>query len=154
MTKDRMIGIIIMVLGVIWFYLSFQIKGNAYSSMVGPDIFPKIASGGLILCGAGLIVRKQRPDGEQFLDNEGWLRVLQITVAIALYPVVLQFFGFILASIYMIFTATTLFDVENSLHMVKRGIFATVSTAALYFFFSKELEFILPIGKLFEKILG
>lgn len=149
MTKDKAIGIIVAIIGIVWLLLSYQIEGNAYSTIIGPDLFPKLASGGMILCGIGLIIRKRKGEHTPFLDKEGWIRVAKITIAIAVYPFIMTYLGFIVAAVVLVFTATTLFDVKKSLSIAKRGMFAVATSAVLYLFFSYVLDVILPSGKLF-----
>jgi len=149
LNKDKIIGIIVTLFGLLGLILSFQIEGNAYSTVIGPELFPKIASSGMILCGLGLIIRHQRTEDTPFLDKEGWIRVLKITLAIGMFPVLLIYFGFIVAAVCLVFTTTTLFDMENTLSVVRRLVFSVISAIVIFSFFSYVLDVILPSGKLF-----
>lgn len=154
MTKDRLSGIIVLLTGIIWLLLTTQVKANVYSSAIGPDFFPGLASFGLVLCGIGLIVRKPIGANRPFCTKEGWIRVLKISVAIILYPFVLDYLGFIVSAVYFIFTTATLFDLEKKFRLINRIMFSVILSVLVYIFFSYVLDIILPVGKLIELFIG
>ena len=154
MTKDRFSGIIVLIFGIIWLLLTTQVKGNAFSTAIGPELFPYIASGGLILCGFGLIFRKPRGEEKPFFTKEGWKRVLKLSIALVAFPFFLEFLGFFIASFYLVFITLTLFDLEKALKFVKRVIFAASVTALVFLFFNNILNLPLPDGKLISLIIG
>ena len=168
MTKDKISGIIILLTGIIWMLLTTQVKGNAFSTVIGPELFPNIASGGLILCGLGLILRREKRkekeesedtggdnnDKKPFFSREGWIRVTKLSLALIAYPFILDYLGFIIASVYLLFITTTLFDLEKKLPLVKRIIFSVIVTAAAFLFFAYVLNLMLPSGKLIRLVTG
>jgi hypothetical protein len=164
LTKDKLSGIIILLTGIIWMLLTTQVKGNAFSTVIGPELFPNIASGGLILCGLGLILRKgkgkEKEEGKEeeekkpFFSREGWIRVMKLSLALIAYPFILDYLGFIIASLYLLYITTTLFDLEKKLSLVKKIIFSVIVTAAAFLFFDYVLNLMLPSGKLIRLITG
>lgn len=154
MTKDRLSGVIVLIFGVIWLLLTTQVKGNAFSTVIGPELFPYLASGGLILCGFGLIFRKPRGEEKPFFTREGWARVMKLSVALVAFPFILEFLGFFIASFYLVFVTVTLFDLEKNLKLLKRVVFAAVVTALVFLFFNNVLNLMLPFGKLISLIIG
>lgn len=134
--------------------LTTQVKGNAFSTVIGPELFPYLSSSGLILCGFGLIFRKPRGDEKPFFTKEGWLRVFKLFLAIAAFPFILDIFGFVAASFYLVIITTTLFDLKKELKLKKRALFSAVVTVLAFFFFNNVLDLMLPSGKLINLITG
>jgi len=151
--RDRLIGIIVTIIGLLIFFLSTQIQGNQYSTVIGPDLFPKMASGGMTLCGIGLILRKSKEE-ESFLTIEGWIRIIKILVVLIIYPFLLVYFGFIISGIFLVFFSSTLFDIKKSASILKRLIFAVSTSVITFAFFSYVLDIILPNGKVIKLLLG
>jgi len=154
LTKDRINGVIILLTGIIWMLLTTQVKGNAFSTVIGPELFPNLASGGLILCGIGLIFRKREEDKESFFSQEGWKRVAKLSITLIVYPFVLDYLGFIVASLFLLLVTTTLFDLDKTLPLRKRIFFSIIIATLAYLFFQYVLDLPLPIGRIIRLILG
>lgn len=154
MTRDRLSGIVVLVAGVVWLSLTTQVKGNAFSTAIGPELFPYLASGGLVLCGLGLIFRKPRGETGPFFTREGWVRVAKLSLAIVIFPFILEYLGFIVGSFYLVYGTTTLFDLEKELSVIRRIAFAVVVTVLAFVFFNNVLDLMLPYGKLIRLITG
>lgn len=133
--------------------LTTQVKGNAFSTVIGPELFPNLASGGLILCGIGLLLRKQKGESKPFLSRDGWKRVGKLSLTLVVYPFMLEYLGFIVASFYLLFVTVTLFDLKRTLSLRRRLIFPVLITAPAYIFFQYVLDLPLPVGEIIRPLI-
>jgi hypothetical protein len=121
---------------------------------VGPEVFPYIASVGLLLCAVGLFFKKDRKDGRNgggpFLDKQGWIRVLKLSALLVSFPIVFTYFGFIIAALLLLYVMISLFDLGKEETVFKKGLVSVVVTAILYVLFVYLVKINLPIGKFFE----
>jgi hypothetical protein len=151
-TKDKLSGIVVLLVGIIMMVLTTQVKGNQYSTAIGPELFPNIASGGMILCSLGLIFRKQQNKDKPMFSKDGWIRVMKISVTLIAYPIILDYLGFIVGAFYLLYVTVTLFDLEKKLKLYQRVTFATGFTIFAYVFFNNILRVLLPTGKIFDML--
>ena len=131
--------------------MTSQLPDSQYSGAVGPKVFPYIAAIGLLLCSIGIFFHK--PHGKAtkpFMDRAGWVRILKLSLLLALYPVMFIYLGFIVASIVLLFVMITMFDLEKEEPLWKRSLVSLVTTGALYVLFVHLINIRLPAGKLFE----
>jgi hypothetical protein len=150
LTKDRTIGIILIVLGLIFIFLTSQIpEPKFFTDTVGPDLFPYIASIGLVLCGVGQLIRSRRKE-EKFLTKAGWFRVLKMSTLVIAFPFLLHFVGIIVASFILLLGMAWMFDIEKKSSLLKKIIYAAVLTAIIYAVFQLILKIQLPSGLLVE----
>lgn len=148
--KDRIVGLILMIIGISLALLTFiQIPSSASGSDPGARAFPLIGSIGLFICGLGVSINAKDKAIESFLDKAGWRRTAELCIAFALYVIVLKYVGFVIASPIFIFTATSLFEYDARVPIVKRLLFSIVTTAAIWFVFVRVLAVTLPTGIIF-----
>ena len=91
--KDRIVGAIVTLLGVLFIVLTFiLIPDKAKGDDPGPRLFPLIGSVGMVIFGIGMFFDAMKRAGtdqdkpaKQFLDKDGWLRVLKIAVLFVAY---------------------------------------------------------------------
>ena len=157
MTKDRVTGLISIALGIAVAILTSQLPASNMANDVGPRAFPYITSAVLILSGIGIVVKKP-VESKPFFKNgaESVKRFIAIWVVLIVYVIGLNFLGFIVPSIAVLFVMCMMFgkDPEHGVNIspVKALIFAVVMTAVLYVAFAVVLRLRLPVGKLGIKI--
>lgn len=150
MKKDRLIGLISLVLGIVALICTMMIPAplNAASAAEpGPRLFPMIASVLLIICGLGLIFQKQK-DYEPFLTKEQRMRLGALLAVFILYCVGLHFLGFLIATPIMLFVTMTMFLSGQKLSSVTRVIYSVGVTAVIYVVFVIVLKTNIPLGLL------
>ena len=151
MNKNRVIGIILAAVAVLFLIMTNRLPVSQYATAVGPKVFPNIASVGLLLCAAGLFFKRMPSEKRKpFLDKAGWIRVLKLGLLLALYPVMFGFLGFIVESLVLLYFMITVFDLEKQEPVWKRLAVTGVTTAALYFLFVFAINIRLPAGRVFE----
>ena len=152
MTRDRVTGLISLVLGIGVFILTMP-KSNMAND-VGPRAFPFITSGILVLCGLITILKEQKPQKPFFKKGkEGIKRFLAIWGVMILYVLGMYLIGFPIPTVAILFVMCMMFgnDPEHNLKIgpVKAVVYAVIVTAVLYGLFSMILRLRLPVGILF-----
>ena len=156
MSKNRIIGIILGLVSLLYLYMTSQLPVSRYSTAIGPRVFPYIAAGGLLLCAIGLVFKKETAREKSkgpFLSREGWIRVLKLSVLLALFPLLFKFFGFLVAAVFLLYTMITLFDLEHGESFRKKAMVTLSVTAALYLLFIYVIKIQLPRGDLIEWLI-
>ena len=150
MKKDRLIGLISLVLGGIALALTMMIPMPASSTSAsepGPRLFPMIASVILIVCGLGLTLQKQK-DYDPYMTKEQVKRLGILFGAFVLYCAGLHFLGFIIATPILLFVTMTMFAGEKKPSLVVRLIYSIGLTAIIYLAFVVALKTNIPTGLL------
>lgn len=157
MTKDRVTGLISIALGIAVAILTSQLPTSNMANDIGPRAFPYITSGILILSGIGIVAKKP-VESKPFFKNggESIKRFIIIWAVLILYVVGLNFLGFIVPSVAVLFVMCLMFgkDPEHGVNIspVKALIFAVAMTAVIYVGFAIVLRLRLPVGKFGIKI--
>ncbi len=151
MKKDRLIGLISLLLGGIAFALTMMIQTSASSASAaepGPKLFPMSASVILIACGLGLMLQKQK-DYDAYLTKEQVKRLGILFGVFVLYCVGLHFLGFVIATPILLFITMTMFAGKKELSLIVRLIYSIGLTAVIYLTFVVALKTNIPAGLLF-----
>jgi len=151
MKKDRLIGLISLLLGGIAFALTMMIQVSASSASAsepGPKLFPMIASVLLIGCGLGLMLQKQK-DYDPYMTKEQVQRLCTLFGVFVLYCVGLHFLGFVIATPVLLFLTMTMFAGEKKLSLIVRLLYSVGLTAVIYLAFVVALKTNIPSGLLF-----
>lgn len=153
LTRDRLLGLIAVALGITVMIASNSIKSLLELNEPGPALFPRICGGGFIIFGAMLVLRKPREE-EPFLDKAGWLRALSVYLALVIYVFVgLEYLGYLISTPVLLFALyMMLADKENKPNPIKMALLALGIGVFIYFFFTKAIGGILPRGQLFEAL--
>lgn len=153
MTRDRMTGITVMLLGIaVCIYTNTIPNPAGAGDSVGPRAFPYITAGLLLLCGAGLALQKSEHQ-KPFLLPHQWKRMAAICGVYFGYVMLLWAFGFILATPVCLLTLATMFSAGKKVPLWSRLLFAVGVTAVLYFLFFTMLGMSLPVGKIVRLII-
>jgi putative tricarboxylic transport membrane protein len=121
------------------------------SGTVGPQIFPYLVSGFLILVSIGIIIQVLRgnlgqPEGTEFgdtIEKTDFKTLLVVAGSMATYPLLIERAGFIVASTVAFFGVSFAFGAKN---VVKNLIVSVIFSAIVYFSFTRGLNVNLPSG--------
>ena len=148
MTRDRVTGLIAVLLGLGIAFMTSQLPKTTMAGDIGPKAFPYIAAGIMILCGAGLLLTGKKAS-PVFYTKAQFLRLLQIFGVMLGFIVLMQYLGYTIASLAALFILCSMFSQGKDIAIWKRAVFAVALTAALYFMFVKLFSIPLPSGKFF-----
>ncbi len=140
-----------MLLGVIVLFDTKNMLVPPASGTVGPQIFPYLVSGFLILVSIGIIVQVLRgnlgqPEGTEFgdtIDKTDFKSLLLVAASMATYPLLIERAGFIVASSVAFFGVSFAFGARN---VLKNLAISIVFSAIVYFSFTRGLNVNLPSG--------
>ncbi len=151
--KDRIIGAILGAVSLLYLYMTWSLPASKTATLVGPKVFPYLASGGLLLCSVALMLKRRpatRTHGSKlFLDRNGWERVAKLLGLLVLYPVLFHYAGFISASILFLFFMITLFDLEKTVPKWKTALISIGVSLSFHGLFTILLKIQLPVGVIF-----
>ena len=156
MNKNRIIGIVLGLVGLLFLLLTSRLPINEYATVIGPRVFPYIASGGLFLCAVGLFFRKETEEEKKkgpFLDRAGWIRVLKLCILLAFFPLLFKYLGYIISSCILLFLMITFFDLKKEVKAWKRGLVTVIVVGILYTLFTFVIKIKLPTGDLIDLII-
>ena len=157
MNKNRIIGIVLALVSVLFLVMTSQLPSSRYSGMVGPKVFPYIAAGGLLLCAIALFFKKETENEKAkgpFLDKAGWIRVLKLVILLALFPVMFKYLGFIISAVILLFIMISLFDLGKKESIWKKILVTVSVTGILYVVFIYVINIKLPTGDLIKMVLN
>jgi putative tricarboxylic transport membrane protein len=121
------------------------------SGTVGPQVFPYLVSGFLILVSIGIIVQVLRgnlgqPEGTEFgdtIEKTDFKTLLVVAGSMATYPLLIERAGFIVATTVVFFGVSFAFGAKN---IVKNLMISVIFSAIVYFSFTRGLNVNLPSG--------
>ena len=121
------------------------------SGTIGPQIFPYLVSGFLILVSLGIIIQILRgnlgqPEGTEFgdtIEKTDFKTLLIVAGTMATYPLLIERAGFIVASTVAFFGVSFAFGAKN---MPKNLLVSLIFSLIVYFSFTRGLNVNLPSG--------
>lgn len=121
------------------------------SGTVGPQVFPYLVSGFLILVSVGIIVQVLRgnlgqPEGTEFgdtIDKTDFKTLLLVAGSMATYPLLIERAGFVVSTTVVFFGVSFAFGAKNK---SKNLIISVIFSAIVYFSFTRGLNVNLPSG--------
>lgn len=159
MTRDRVTGVMAVVLGVVVAILTSQLPASNMANDVGPRAFPYITSGILILCGVTIFLNKPVEQKPFFKYGAASIkRFIALWVVLIVYVAGMAFLGFIVPTAAVLFVMCMMFgkDPEHGVNIkpAQAAVFAVIVTVVVYILFSVVLRLRLPVGKLGVKVGG
>jgi putative tricarboxylic transport membrane protein len=141
----------LLILGVIVLFDTRNMLVPPASGTVGPQVFPYLVSGFLIIVSTGIIVQVLRgnlgqPEGTEFgdtIDKTDFKTLLLVAGSMATYPLLIERAGFIVATTVAFFGVSFAFGAKNA---VKNLIISVLFSAIVYFSFTRGLNVNLPSG--------
>ena len=121
------------------------------SGTVGPQIFPYLVSGLVVLVSLGIFVEIFRgnlgqPEGTEFgdtVDKTDYMSLLLVAGAMATYPLLIERAGFVVASTVAFFGVSFAFGAKN---VAKNLLISVIFSLIVYFSFTRGLNVNLPSG--------
>ena len=148
MTRDRVTGLIAVVLGVLIAFMTFQLPASTMTGDIGPQAFPYISAGIMIICGIGLLINGKKPS-PVFYTRPQFGRLCLISAVMLGFIVAMQFLGYVIACFAALLVLCSMFSQGKGIAVWKRIVFAAAMTAVMYLMFVKVFSIPLPSGVLF-----
>ncbi len=141
----------LLILGIIVVFDTANMLVPPASGTVGPQIFPYLVSGFLILVSIGIIIQVLRgnlgqPEGTEFgetIEKTDFKSLLVVAGSMATYPLLIERAGFIVATTVAFFGVSFAFGARN---VLKNLAISIVFSAIVYFSFTRGLNVNLPSG--------
>lgn len=142
--RDRAVGVIVLVLGVIVLLAARRLPRAMLGDPAGPAVLPFIVSWGLIGCGMLLALRRPRDTGVGPIWGGG-VRLAAVVALLFLYAVTLTPLGYLLATTLMLFLLLLIY---NPGRYALNGVVAITFAALTYALFHLLLGVYVPPGLL------
>jgi len=139
---DRIAAVLFLLVGVLFMYGSRQIASSAYGSVVGPDIFPLVLGGILILLSLRLFYetfRYQVKSGEK-VEMQYKLFVI-IFIATLIYVLTLETIGYVITTFVFLLVC---FQAMEKGKWIKSLIISAAFSGVVYYVFVEILKGTLP----------
>ena len=141
----------LLILGLIVIFDTANMLVPPASGTVGPQIFPYLVSGFLILVSIGIIIQVLRgnlgkPEGTEFgetIEKTDFKTLMVVAGSMATYPLLIERAGFVVATTVVFFGVSFAFGARNVLMNLAISI---VFSAIVYFSFTRGLNVNLPSG--------
>lgn len=141
---------------VIWQAGSIPMK--FVSNEPGPRLFPYISAIGIIICSVlsiffdGIKNKNRGQEKNGFLDKDGWKRMGIIILELILFAVLMQYLGFLIAAIVMMFVFIWTMKGAKKISIPFAVILSVALSLIVYFGFTKGFVIPLPSGSLWEAL--
>lgn len=149
MSKNFTSGLLSLVLGAIYFFTAVQFPEVTAGDRTGPKLFPMIIGSAAMIAGALLCVL-DRKSGKStpvewnfFADRGVWSKILVIMILGVTYGLVLDTWGYLVATAAFMFCATLLI---NRGHFVQNILISILFPVVTYAAFAVALQLSLPRG--------
>ena len=141
----------LLILGLIVVFDTATMLVPPASGTIGPQIFPYLVSGFLILVSLGIIVQILRgnlgqPEGTEFgdtIEKTDFKTLLIVAGTMATYPLLIERAGFVVASTVAFFGVSFAFGAKNT---PKNLLVSLIFSLIVYFSFTRGLNVNLPSG--------
>lgn len=141
-TFDRYSSLFFLVIGLGFIYESGKISNSAYGSNVGPDIFPKVLGGILVLLSIRLFYETFKYVSEEKVKKEfDYKRFLIILGSAVLYALLLETLGYVIMTFLFLVVG---FQVMEKGGWLKTIIISAVFSYGVYYLFVEVLQGTLP----------
>ena len=143
----------LLILGLVVLYDTSKMLVPPGSGTVGPQIFPYLVSGFVILISLGLFLQIFRgnlgvPEGTEFgevVEKTDFKSLAMVAGSMLTYPLLIERAGFIIASSVVFFGVAFAYGAKN---LLKNLAISIIFSLIVYFAFSKGLNVSLPAGVL------
>jgi len=141
----------LLILGLVVLYDTSKMLVPPGSGTVGPQIFPYLVSGFVILISLGLFVQIFRgnlgvPEGTEFgevVEKTDFKSLAMVAGSMLTYPLLIERAGFIIATTVVFFGVAFAYGAKN---LLKYLAISVIFSLIVYFAFSKGLNVSLPAG--------
>lgn len=149
MSKNLTSGLIALILGAIYLATAMQLPDVKAGDAIGPRLFPVIVACAVMLAGAGLCIgdklsAKKEPVNWNFVQDAGvWIKIAATMVLGVVYGMVLDSWGYLLATSLFMLCATSMI---NRGRFVQNVLISLLFPAVTYGAFAIALQLSLPRG--------
>lgn len=151
-TKDRMVGLGAVLLGIFVCCLTRTIPASSINGDIGSRTFPVLTAVLLIVCGLLLMVQKSQGEQQRYLLPFQWKRLFLLYFSYVVFSVMLWAFGFLIsAPVFLLWLTFLLGKVSGKeVNYVYNVIYSIVLTVLIFSLYQKVLHIPLPKGILFS----
>lgn len=147
LSRDRVLGLSAIVFGLVVFLAGSRLEPMIALNEPGPKLFPMIAGGGMLICGALMAFRKKNKQYKPFMDKAGFIRMCQLFLILVAYVFIgLEYVGYLISTpvlLIVLYYVLAEKDKRPPLwHCILMGLGIGL---ALYFFFT-SMKISLPKG--------
>ena len=141
----------LLILGIVVFFDTRRMLVPPGSGTVGPQIFPYLISGLVVIIALGIFIEIFRgnlgqPEGTEFgdtVDKTDFKSLFLVAGSMATYPLLIERAGFVVATTVAFFGVSYAFGAKNPL---KNFLVSIIFSAIVYFSFTRGLNVNLPSG--------
>jgi len=152
MSKNALTGIISIILGAFYYFMTMQIPAVTIGDLVGPRFFPKIVAAIAIISGVLLLLgeiisknkEKQKIAWDFQEEKHVYIRIALTVVAGLIYGFLLVPLGYLLSTI--IFMTVIMFIINGTRRIFESIIFSMAFSITTYVAFAILLNIGLPRG--------
>lgn len=148
MSKNRVTGLIAVILGGAVGVGAYQLPGSTIIGDVGPAVFPYLTAAIFLICGIGLLITGGGEGGP--LDSLTALKRLGIIFGVLLtYCIAMNFLGFLVPTIAVLYVLASMFSEDSPRPWWQKLIYAGAISLATYLLFHNVFNLKLPSNQLF-----
>lgn len=149
MTKNRIGGAILFLVGLAYFIAACNLPTTAISGGIGSAFFPQMSSVGLMVCAVGVFFSKSNGK-EPTLSKVEFKRCAIYFGILLAYVATVWLVGFVPATLVFCYISVSVMAPDGiKIAPWKRACFSIGVTAVTYLLFVKVFYLMLPTGKLF-----
>lgn len=145
--KDRILGIIMLAVSLIFAYYTTGIKQTNIVGDPGPRLFPYLSCFIIGIFSLVLILRKNRTPYKEYLTWEQWKRFWILFGIYLLNYAALYWLGYKAAIPMTVLLTCFLFSKGSDVAAWKKILYVAAVTVVMYLLYVKLLEVNLPAGK-------
>lgn len=154
-TRDKLLGVIASVLGLLVLIAGSQLKALIVLTEPGPKLFPMISGAGMLLCGLIILFRKDDKEYKQFMDKEGFIRMVVLYGILMLYVFVgLEYVGYLISTPLLLMTLYYVLAEKGKKPKIWFCILFGLAVGLLLYFFFTSLRISLPKGVILKRLFG
>ncbi len=154
--KDRLLGIILLLISLFFFIFTMQQESPRFEGDPGPKMFPLIGCIITAVCGVLTVVHPEKKEGKTYLNKEEFRRAAKLFGLYAAFLVLIWAIGFMITAPVLLFAISYLFSFESrpddpkGKRILRSAVYAVVVGAALYLLYVTALQTQLPKGALWQ----
>ena len=155
--RTYVMGIECLLLSAFVFFETGNITERLVSNEPGPKFFPYISAVGIALFAILSMLfdgpKESKEGSKPYLDKAGWIRMAVILVETLVFCIIMDFFGFWIASILGTFVFTWTLKGKKKINVIFAVVFSVVLGTVCYFGFTRGFHIPLPSGSVWD-LLG
>ena len=155
-TKDRVLGVILLLISLFFFYFTMQQETARFEGDPGPKMFPLIGCVLTSVCGVLTLVHPEKKEGKTYLTKEEFKRAAKLFGLYAAFLLLIWALGFMITAPLLLFAISVLFSYESrpddpiGKRLIRSAIYAIIVGGALYLLYVTALQTQLPKGALWQ----